>query len=93
MKKPYQPIDLPVCLCGRRPAIANRVRNNESLYHMTSFEPVTVNGQTVGYTLDLVRRPMWLCGCECGQVGAGSTKRAAVDAFRKGVEISVDARK
>lgn len=91
MKKKYDPIRVPVCRCGHQADVTNRLRE-----HMPPFTVFALSmnedGRIVGFTPKIKKNPNWLCGCvECEIVAGGSTKRMAMQAFEKAVEIHVDA--
>lgn len=87
MKRRYKAMTLPVCLCGRRPEVHNRVRAHELPFSVIRFEErLDENGEMCGFFCLTKKKPLWLCGCgHCRIVGGGNTKREAVEAFRREV--------
>lgn len=83
MKKKYDPIRVPVCRCGQRPGIHNRI--------IDGFPAVIHVFDMKNNLFKQFHVHMWLCGCTaCDIVVSGPTKRAAVNAFEKAVEIHVE---
>lgn len=75
MKKKYDPIRVPVCRCGRSATFFSIKAFKDSLPKSMSIF-LRING--------------WVCGCtQCGVAFSADTKRAAVAAFEKEVEIDV----
>lgn len=92
MKRAYNPIDIPSCLCGQMPHIRNRIASHTHASRLVGFrEAFDENGNFVdGSKLRIVKLPLWICGCvKCRIAGKGGTKREAVEAFRREVEINV----
>lgn len=80
MKKPYIPIRMPVCRCGR-PARFREVRH--LLYH------VYPSLRDIG--LHIPQGKNYSVNCShCMLAVSAGTKRAAVSAFEKAVSIYVD---
>ena len=90
MKEKYEPIQIPECLCGKRPKILNRISCHQSAFIVVRWhERMNEQGLPEGFHAKLKKLPLWICSCKyCRAGGIGATKRQAVEEFRKHVENS-----
>lgn len=95
MKKKYDPIRVPVCRCGRQSLVSNRITASYPawVFRFQTVDNDERNAMSPGERLKLLTMchvPMWLCGCpDCEIYAPGHTKRAAIAAFEKQVEVCV----
>lgn len=91
MKKKYDPIIVPVCRCGKYANFVD-VRKKFGAYNNS---PVIKMMLSRGILIRKFPMPplgrRYACVClECGIVKSAATKRAAVEAFAREVEVGVE---